>query len=77
MTKAKIAIIEKFGKKFKLVNPEKDISLEKLCEIFGERTIKVNSFNSSIFQIEALNGIENHINIEDIKNSEWEEIEIN
>lgn len=77
MTKAKIATIEKYGQKFKLVNPEIDISLDKLCEIFGERTLKVNSINSNIFQLEALNGLENHITIEDIRNLKWAEVKIN
>lgn len=76
MIKAKIATIEKFRHKFTLVNPENDISIEKLCSIFGERTIKVNSFSSNLFQIEALNGIENHLNIDEIRNVTWSNIEI-
>ena len=74
---AKKATIIKSGIKFILINPERDISLDILNELFGNKVIKINSGGFGQFEIEALNGNENYFqNVESISNLDWENITI-
>jgi len=75
--KVKKAIIKKNNVEFVLINPEKDIPIDRLCSLFGTNTIKVNFQGLGIFEIEGLNGNQERLGtLENITNLDWTDITI-
>lgn len=68
--------ITRKGKTFILINPDRDVSIKTLCDMFGENTIKVNHQPPLGWTVEALNGINGIFEqAEDFSQFEWAEID--
>ncbi|MDN4165737.1 hypothetical protein QWY31_09500 [Cytophagales bacterium LB-30] len=73
----KKATIIKNGIEFILINPEMDIKIETLCDLFGQNTIKVNYLGFGQFNIEAINNNEEYFSlIDSFFDLKWEEFSI-
>ncbi len=74
---AKKATIMKKGVWFTLVNPEIDISIDNLCQHFGENTVKVNDLGFGLFEFEGKYDLNYFFNsMDEVSSLSWKEIEI-